>query len=245
MLISDCMGMLVLAGGSRSLSLLLQWFKLEHCRCWQDSHPVWPELSDHPAASSLRYTTLLTSIHLLFTISQVSACVLWDGLHYMAASQISQSKKFLRWLAGRFVKAKSVWDTVKVQSHVRFQFMCFPSTQFDLSQLLLYVNTRIPFFRNWCGCHWCMPGWAVFGGLWKKWKPSFDLCSTQENPSHQGRCFFLIYFIISSSWGLIKCYTFAFVFVKRTRGMTPAVIILHNCVSFFWNELELHLCTVH
>lgn len=163
MLISDCMGMLVLAGGSRSLSLLLQWFKLEHCRCWQDSHPVWPELSDHPAASSLRYTTLLMSINLLFTISQVSACVLWDGLHYMAASQISQSKNLLRWLAGRFVKAKSVWDTVKVQSHVRFQFMCFPSTQFDLSQSLLYVDTKIPFFQK---LMWMPLMYAWMGSFW-------------------------------------------------------------------------------
>lgn len=53
--------MRVLAGAGRSSSLFLQWLNLEHCRCWQDSRPVWPELSDHPAPSSLWYVTQFTS----------------------------------------------------------------------------------------------------------------------------------------------------------------------------------------
>lgn len=91
----DWVRMLCPAGASRSSSRLLQWFKLEHCCRWQDGHPFWPKLSDHPPASSLWYTT---QFQFIFSASvyDLTEYDLWHDLLWLHI-WVNWSKH-LRWL---------------------------------------------------------------------------------------------------------------------------------------------------
>lgn len=72
--------------------------------------------------------------------------------------------------------------------------MPFTWIKFQLLFQLPHMSFWIFYFflRNWCGCYRYMPGWTVFGGLWKKRKSAFDICSTEENSSHKGKSFPMI-----------------------------------------------------
>lgn len=200
--------MRVLAGAGRSSSLLLQWFNLEHCRCWQDGRPVWPELSDHPAPSSLWCVTqFMSSVSIWLTVS------IWCGpeMDYKIWLQISWKWKPV---VSLFLLKLVCFKWIQFWGRWRGAVICpCHSHQCSLtiwSNYCNYINFTINVFhRNWYRCHWCMPGWTVFGGLWKKWNSSFDICSTKENTSYQGM--FIFYYILLfsyfyiSHWCQISC----------------------------------------
>lgn len=162
--------MLVFAGASRSPSLLLQWFKLEHCCCWQDSYPVWPELSDHPAASALWYVPpfIFTLFYCVSTdyLSDVSLCM-WLHPNQEVQSFVKRwlmSTALLCIKTACVVQTKSVWYTVNFKSHARFHHVFpFCSLAFHsnyctlIPQLIFQKLMWMPLMYAWKDSFW----WSV------------------------------------------------------------------------------------
>lgn len=156
----------------------MQWFKLEHCCHWQDCDPVWPELSECPALASLWYAPLYAVlIDRVFIDLQENTNL--QQLESGNKQDLENSRKReIHFSKKRNVKTpKSYSDTLTP----------FKWNNFELLLQLPHKSFWIFFLRNVCGCCWCMPGWTVFADLWTKRKSAFDICSTEENSSHQGK----------------------------------------------------------